>query len=192
LIFINVYRVNIHYYFSSEIAFSNYCQNIKKFLKQDGYLLITTFDGNLINAAFDNTGHITGSYTNDSGIVTDVYDINRLYSADTKDIKKYGLPIDVLMKWSRNEYVSEYLVSPEFLIEELGKKANMKLVETELFGTFYELNKEFLEKSVLDESSPTRKWFLRVKEFYNKELNINICTMKYAKLTRYYIFKKIE
>lgn len=178
----------IHYAFKNSDTFKNFCNNVTKMLKNDGIILITTFDGALLNKTFKD-GQITGEYVTETGDKEVAYNIRKLY--DEKDINKFGLNIDVLMKWISNEYYTEFLVSKEFLIKEF-KKHNLELVETELFGTLYELNKEFLTSSTLHESSETANWFRKVKEYYNDDININICTRNYSKLTRYYIFRKVK
>ena len=181
----------VHYCFKTETTFTNFCKNVNKLLKKNGIILITTFDGELIHKNFDNTGHITGTYTTDTGEKDIAYDISKLYATNVSNINQFGLSIDVLMKWISNDYYTEYLVSKEFFIQEF-KKYNMELIETDLFGTLFELNRQFLTESTTHESSKTANWFLKPKEFYDDNQSINICTRNYSKLTRYYIFRKTK
>lgn len=39
----------IHYLFENEIIFDKFCNNINTYLEKYGFLVITTFDGNLVH-----------------------------------------------------------------------------------------------------------------------------------------------
>jgi hypothetical protein len=51
----------IHYLFKDEETFNNLCYNINKYLDNNGYLIITTFDGDIVNSLnyVDNKLNIT-------------------------------------------------------------------------------------------------------------------------------------
>lgn len=183
-------QFNIHYFLENETTWNNYCSNVKKFLKKDGFLLVTTFDAKSVHDSFNETGNITEYYTNNIGNKEILYDIQKKYTSD--NIKQLGLPINVLMSWISDEYYTEYLVESNMLIKELKEKANLELVETNMFGSFYEMNREFLVNSTKYESiNETNKWFSKTRLYYNAKDELNTSLLKYTKLTRYYIFRKV-
>ena len=54
---------------------NNFLTTVKKFLKPSGYLLITTFDGTIVNNSFDETNHITSYYTTQEGEKKILFDV---------------------------------------------------------------------------------------------------------------------
>jgi hypothetical protein len=42
-------QFTIHYYFENDNTLNNFLNNVKKYLKQHGFLLVTTFDANIIH-----------------------------------------------------------------------------------------------------------------------------------------------
>ena len=99
--------------------------------------------------------------------------------------------IDVhLPVFEENDYMTEYLVTPEFLIKNM-KSIGLRLVETDLFGNVFEKNKVFFEQYAKDEEiNETRRWFMKVKEYYNQEDPMNKSCFYFTKLSRYYVFQK--
>ena len=88
-------------------------------------------------------------------------------------------------------YQTEYLVNPSFLIRELKKKCNMRLVESESFQNIYYVYEDFFKNTAHYESkSETRKFFNDVKQFYNLNDDITNKWFQYSKLNRLYIFQK--
>jgi SAM-dependent methyltransferase len=184
-------QFNIHYFLENDITWNNYCGNIKRLLRKDGFFIFTTFDGQLINDSFNENGQIIEYYTNNTGQQEIIFDIQKKYTET--NLEQTGLAINVLMAWNRYDYAMEYLVHPKFIIKELKEKANLELIETDLFGTFYELNREFFVNSTKLESVPeTNKVFSNVREYYNVSSDLIKNTLKYSKLSRYYVFRKID
>ncbi len=188
----------IHYLLQDNNTWNNFCSNVNKYLKQDGYILITTLDGELVHNSFKDN-HITRDYINESGQKKILFDIVKKYPNDLninkmkKTDNHLGIQIDVHLPifMEENTYHSEYLVIPSFLINELKTKCNMRLIETESFANLYYIYQDFFENTANYESKlETRKFFNDVKEFYNMNNSNNKNWFEYSKLHRYFIFQK--
>ena len=188
----------IHYLFRNNLTWNNFCSNVSKYLRSDGYLLITTFDGELVDKTFKN-GHIIREYISDDGQKKTLFDIVKKYpdNLDIKSLKSsdknFGIQIDVHnpMFMNEGEYITEYLVNPSFLINELKSKCNMRLVETESFQNLYYVYQDFFVNTAEYESKlETRKFFDNVKEFYNLNDEVTKSLFEFSRLNRYYIFQK--
>lgn len=181
----------IHYLFKDDTTWNNFCQNVNRYLDNDGYLLITTFDGAILDKTFDQNGKISSYYTTDEGDKVLFFEAIKRY--DTKNLKKTGLAVDIHIKIFMEEdtYQTEYLVDKDFMIKELKEKCQMELVETELFENVYNNYKDFFENAVpFEEDARTRGFFMKVKEFYNMNDSVNRASFDMTKLNRYYIFRK--
>ena len=187
----------IHYLLRDTNTWGNFCYNVNKYLKKDGYLLITTLDGQMVDQTFKN-GHISREYITDDGEKRLLFDIVKKYP-DTLDITKIkgeanlGIQIDVHMPIFMDEgvYQTEYLVNPSFIINELRSKCNMRLVETESFQNLFYVYQDFFNNTAHYESKQeTRKFFNDVKQFYNLEDETTKNWFEYSRLNRYYIFQK--
>ena len=182
----------IHYLLKNTITWSNFCYNVNKYLRPDGYLLIITLDGVAVDKEFKND-HIIKNYISTDGENKVLFDIIKKYnSINDSDL---GLQIDVHLPLFMDEgvYHSEYLVKPTFLINELKTKCNMRLIETESFQNLYYIYEDFFVNTANYESKlDTRKFFNDVKEFYNKKDDVTKDWFEYSKLTRYYIFQKLQ
>lgn len=180
----------VHYFFKSDITLSNFLANVKKMLKPSGYLLMTTFDGNVVDKSFDETNRVTSYYTTNDGKKKIIFDVVKKYD-DNINLNRTGIMIDVhLPVFEEDVYETEYLVTPEFMIKNM-KTIGLRLVETDLFGHVFEKNKSFFEGYAKDEEiNETRKWFMKVKEYYNQEDPMNKSCFSFTKLSRYYVFQK--
>jgi len=185
----------IHYLFRDSNTWNNFCHNVNKYLRKDGYLLITTLDGQMVNNSFDKNGHIIRETIGDDGKKTIVFDLVKKYSTNINSINKredyFGIQIDAHLPFFMEEggYISEYLVHPSFLINELKTECNMRLVETESFqNLFYVYEDFFLNTANYESKIETKKFFLNVKEFYNQKDVLNSNFFEFSKLNRYYIF----
>jgi SAM-dependent methyltransferase len=182
-------QFTIHYYFANDRSLDNFLNNIKKYLRQHGFLIITTFDANIVHNTFNSEGKINEEYMSSDGNKTLLYDINRLYPANTKNFKQTGLAIDVLMKWiNQDDYYKEYLVEPSFLIESM-EKIGLSLIETDTFKNVFDTYKEFLNNNAKHESIPeTKKYLMNTANYYDEKFKI---FHSYSFMFRYYIFQKI-
>jgi SAM-dependent methyltransferase len=189
----------LHYLLQNVDTWNNFCSNINKYLRSDGYLLITTLDGEMVDKSFKND-HITRDYITSDGQKRTLFDIVKKYPADTNLSKlkttesNLGLAIDVHIPIFMEEgvYQTEYLVNPSFLIRELKSKCNMRLVETESFQNIYYVYKDFFENTAEYESkSETRKFFANVKKFYDLKDETSRNWFEYSRHNRFYIFQKL-
>uniref|UniRef100_A0A6C0M3D0 mRNA cap 0 methyltransferase domain-containing protein n=1 Tax=viral metagenome TaxID=1070528 RepID=A0A6C0M3D0_9ZZZZ len=182
----------IHYFLKDNQTWSNFTNNIKRYLRKGGYLMFTTLDANLVNNQLAKTGKMTEYYTTEEGKQKMLYELVRMYPETTKNLKTNGLAIDVHMSWISNEniYIKEYLVEPSYIISELSSKCNMRLIETESFGGFIETNRYLFEDVIQFESNErTKKSLYDWAAFYNDKDPLTASLKKYSQLHRYYIFR---
>ena len=189
----------IHYLLKDIYTWNNFCYNVNKYLRKDGYLLITTFDGNIVHNKLDN-GNFSKDYINDDGQKKVLFNITKKYSTDIKlenlntVESNLGLQIDIHAAWMFEEGGSyiEYLVNPKFLINQLRRQCNMRLVETETFQNLYYVYEDFFVRTANYESKEqTKKFFNDVKEFYNLDNELTKNLFEFSRLHRYYIFQKL-
>jgi len=85
----------------------------------------------------------------------------------------------------------EYLVSDKYLIKSLKENANMVLVESNNFSNIFNNYKHFMNNSIHFESvDATKKFFMKVKNIYNDNDNMNAEKI-FSFFNKYYIFKKL-
>jgi hypothetical protein len=188
-------RVNtsfsLHYLFSDQNSWDNFCDNINMYLRDGGLLTVTTLDGKRVYDKLKNVDKYTQFY-DENGEKKVLFEIVKKYDDNTKE--NYGLAIDVHMAWAFDEgvYQTEYLVFPEFLIKSLKEKCNMELYETGLFEDLFNENKPFLElSSVVEEDEKSKKFFTNVYKYYTPS-ELNMKCYEYTFLHRYYVFRKVE
>ena len=187
-------QLAMHFLLKNETTWNNFCNNINKFIADDGFLLISTFDGDMIHEQFNKReGVITENYT-DNGENKKFFEFSRNYDKDIKDIKRLGLPYSAfvtLLKDDETKYDTEYIVSKDFIIEEFKNKCNLELIETSLFYDNY-LQKEEFFKSVapLEEHVQTKAYFMKVAEYYKQEDSVNKASLEFTKYHRYFVFRK--
>lgn len=180
----------IHYLFSDEITWNNYCENINMYLREGGYFVFTTFDGNKVKEKLKGVDHYI-EYYEENGEKKVLFDIVKKY--DDNSTEPFGNAIDVHMSWLFDDdvYQTEYLVYPEFIIDSLQKNCSMELVETCTFEEIFHDSKEFLTLGSEIEPSVRIKTFQKFSQFY-KPTEINTKCYGYSFLNRFYIFRKKE
>jgi len=179
-----------HYLFKDDTTFGNFCANVNKYLNSDGYLIIITVDGKLLHNSFVND-KVTTYYT-DSGKKKVLFEYQKLYSGN--DIQKTGLPITYFDAsfMMENTSITEYLVDSEYLINELESRCNMTLIESDKLENQFMLSKIFFEDvAPYEANDKTRNYFMKVKEFYNFDDEVNKNSFESTKLYRYYVFQKL-
>ena len=182
----------IHYLFGNQTSINNLVDNIKTYLRKDGYILLTLFDPERIEPLFDANGKITSTYTDKEGQRTILYEIVKKYTGGLKN--DVGQPIDVYMSWISEEgkYIEEYLVTQELMTSTM-KKAGCRLVDTDLFANVYTMNKPYFENVIKYEENPKNKQFYdKVAEFFSELSGADKESKNYSFLFRYYIFQKME
>ncbi len=179
----------LHYFLKTEKSFLNLCENINTFLKNDGYLIITCFDGEKIN---NSKGSI--EYTDLDGKKNLLFDIKKLYQQSEFEKNLTGNIIDVYNSIisDENVYIKEAVVDSKKLINRFQKECGLNLVETELFENVFNLNKKLF-------SLTTEKKYNNIKTYYelldsdeknNLEKNIAQACFEITKLNRLYVFQK--
>jgi SAM-dependent methyltransferase len=181
----------IHYLFGNTTSINNLIDNIKNYLKKDGYVLLTLFDADRVDKSFDTNNKITSTYTDKDGKRTILYEIVKKYTELNSSV---GQPIDVHMSWLSEEgkFIEEYLVTRE-LMENTMKKAGCRLVDTDLFANLFQLNKPYFDNVIKYEENPKNKQFYeKIAEFYEEMTGPDKESRNYSFLFRYYIFQKVD
>ncbi|AKI79152.1 putative mRNA-capping enzyme [Acanthamoeba polyphaga mimivirus] len=194
-------QFTIHYYLSDELSWNNFCKNINNQLKDNGYLLITSFDGNLIHNKLKGKQKLSSSYTDNRGNKNIFFEINKIYS-DTDKVG-LGMAIDLYNSLISNPgtYIREYLVFPEFLEKSLKEKCGLELVESDLFYNIFNTYKNYFKKTYNEygmtdvsskKHSEIREFYLSLEGNANNDIEIDIAraSFKLAMLNRYYVFRK--
>lgn len=188
----------IHYLLKNVETWENLCYNVNKFLRRDGYLLVTTLDGQMVFNELKK-GKLNQEYIDENGKKKFMFDIKKKYpdNLELSKLKGYenlGVAVDVYMSLFMEEgvYHEEYLVNPSFLINEFKNKCGMRLVETETFQNLYYVYEDFFKNTANFESKvETRKFFNDVKKFYNTDDENTKKWFEYSRMNRYYIFQKL-
>ncbi|AGC01974.1 mRNA-capping enzyme [Acanthamoeba polyphaga moumouvirus] len=194
-------QFTIHYYLSDDISWNNFCQNINNHIKDNGYLLITCFDGQLIYDKLKGKQKYSSSYTDNFGKKNIFFEINKIYSDE--EIKPVGMAIDIYNSLISNPgtYQREYLVFPDFLQKSLKDQCGLELVETDMFYNIFNLYRNYftINNGTFSTGEISSKRYNEIKDFYLAlegksssvtESDIAFASFKLAMLNRYYIFKK--
>lgn len=183
----------VHYFFKSDTTLLNCVSNIKKFLKPSGYLLLTTFDADVVNQSFDENGKITSNYTTQEGEKKVIFEVVRKYDGVIDNLNKTGIPIDVhLPSFEDGMYQTEYLVSKKLMVDTFESNG-FKLLDTDLFVNMFNKHKYFFDQAAkYEENNQNKSWYMKVKEYYNHDDQINKSCFKYTKLNRFYVFQKLD
>ena len=179
-----------HYLFGTQTSIENLIKNIDTFLTKDGYVLLTLFDAELIDKTFGDNNKITSYYTDEEGQRNILYEIVKKYDGKLSD--DVGKSINVHMSWISDEgkYIEEFIVSRNLMINTM-KKANCRLVDTDLFSNLYHLNKPYFQEVIKYEENPKNKQFYeKVASFYGDLKGADKESRNFSFLSRYYVFQK--
>ena len=183
----------IHYAFKDHETFTNLKKNINDYLRNDGYVIVTTFDAQRVIELIGEKDKYTQEYTDENGQVKVLYEIVKKYDIDKKSsIIGVGNAIDVHMAWIMQEGVhyTEYLVDEHYIVEQFKKDCDLDLVSTDTFDSQFNIHKNFMTDSILHESSSeTKKNLYKFAEYYTDNA-INRSCWKWTHLEKFYIFKK--
>lgn len=184
---------SLHYGFKDNETFANLKNNINNYLKQDGYLIITTFDGEKIRELLGDKDKYIQEYTDENGNVKILFEIEKKYQdVDKNVIMGTGNTIGVYMSWLMNEgsQYDEYLVDERFIVEEFKKDCELDLVTADLFSNSYENYKDFfLHYCNFEADERTRNNFLKRADFY-KSNSENNGSKVYTNFEKFYVFRK--
>ena len=183
----------IHFVLKNDTTWNNFCTNINNFMADDGYLLITTFDGDILHKNFQNKkGNIKELYNSD-GTKKTFFEFKSNYDYKSSDINRTGLSYNAFVSMFKEDdnFDTEYLVPHDFLVSSLKEKCNMSLIESNSFDKIYEQQKMFFENiAPKEENSKSKAYFMKIAEFYNMDDSVNKAGYEFCKLHKYYIFKK--
>ena len=186
-------QLMIHFLLKDESTWNNFCYNINTFLEDDGYVLITTFDGEKLHKLFNKgKGSIVEMYT-EEGNKKKFFEFRSNYNLEDKNINKLGLSYDsfVAMFKDAENFDTEYLVPEKFLIESLKKNCNLDLLEMNDFYQFYEQQKDFFQNiAPNEENRDSKNFFMKISQYYDLEDDVNRASLEFTKLHKYYIFRK--
>jgi len=183
-------QMMIHFIFESDQTLDNFCSNVNKYLNKDGYLIITTTDGRKIHNSFVNN-KITTYYTDETGKKKIFFEFKKLYTDD--NIKKTGVAIEYFNASFKadDNYNTEYLVDPEFLIDTFESKCGLTLVDTDNFGNLFNNYKYFFENiAPYEAKDETRKYFSDTYAFYDFNNEVNRSSFEHTRMHNYFIFQK--
>src|SRR3989344_4857962 len=154
--------------FKNETTWTNFKTNINNYLKNGGYIIITTFDAQKIINLLDGKENFKFEITNETGEKIVLYDIIKKYTLTKNEQIKTGHKIDVLMDWINKKYLTEYLVDKDFLISEFEKDCDLHLVDTDDFENQYNIHYQYFTKYVqYQHESRTKKSQSDIKSFYD-------------------------
>jgi len=213
-------QFTLHYYLSDALSWSNFCKNINDHINDNGYVLVTCFDGKLIYDKLMGKQKMSVSYSDGHGNKNIFFEINKVYADN--DVSDIGMPIDLYNSLISNPGtppIREYLVFPDFLIKSFKKNCNLELVETDTFFNLFNLYKNYFtlafkeEAKLLSHEIASKTNILsidtsikrqnEIREFYLalnphhqnmftlEQIDITLASFKLSMLNRYYIFKKV-
>ena len=195
-------QFTLHYYVSDDISWDNFCQNINDHISDSGYLMITTFDGDLIRRQLKDKENMKLSYTDRNGETTTFFDIKKKYSDDSEPTGTgHGIDVYNSMLSEPGVYHTEYLVYPDFLEKSMKEKCGLELVESDSFFNIFNLYRDYFVKGAKYSGNVLDKRTERVRKFYNSldssnktdiETNIAVASFKLSILNKYYIFRKTK
>lgn len=183
-------QFSFHYIMANDATLNNFCYNVNTYLKDGGYLIITTFDGKMIYDLLASNSKLTISYTDDQGNKMVFAEIVKKYDNAAK-LNSTGLAIDVYLSqfMNSNTYQTEFLVYYDYLIDVMKTACNMDLVETNLFINLYTIYKQFFKLSELETDKKMKALIGETAKFYDDTI-LNMACLDITKLFRYYVFKK--
>lgn len=186
----------LHYLFESQEMVLNFCANVNKYLEVGGYLLITTFDAQALEKSWGQDGSIRATHTDEEGKQRLLFDIKRKYGGGAKEgTKRFGLPIDVYNSIYQvdDTFYTEYVVDKDLLTEMLAKHAGMRLVDTAMFETLFNLHKPyFLDAASKEDDPETLKFLSRTKKFIEQSDPLDRKWFEFSRLSRFYVFQKMK
>lgn len=187
-------QFTFHFFLKNDLAWDSACYNINKCVKPGGYMLLSLFDGHEIVKMIGDKNNYTIYYT-DKGEKKILIDIVKKYKELPKDnYIGVGYSIDVHTPLISKEdvYVTEYLVDKNFLVDELKKKCDMELIDTDMFGNQFMKHKNYMTHVIQHEENPeTHKFLKKLATYYDQDNELNKACLAWTKLCRYYVFRKM-
>ena len=182
-------QFSVHYFLKDKYTWSNFCTNINNYLENDGIVLMTCFDGDMISKKLENNNLYSVKYTDNEGFEKEFFEIKKNYTKLDKN--QLGNSIDVKISSFSDKFITEYLVFKDFFVDSLLKNCNLELIDTNLFTNVYDNNKDFFKNYIKYESEKGVLRYLNNVSNYFKDMNSEKeASLKLTELNRYYIFRK--
>ena len=184
-------QFSIHYLFNTQ-SFTNLLKNINKHLKNNGYVIITTFDSHLVKKYLNGEKEKSEYFTDDNGNKQILFTIKDVSIGNQPGLDQ-AYDFFTAMFMNEGSFETEYLVYPEFIEEEFKKKCNLSLIDSMSFKDLMDQQETFFLNTTNSESDLKRKKFLdNVVSFYNEKSSLNEASKQFSHLNRYYVFQKRE
>lgn len=177
----------IHYALKDKESWENFKYNVSSNIKDGGYFIITTFNGDYIRNLIGKNESYAQFYTDENGVKTKLFEMVKGYSDKKNNI---GDMISFNATWLfGDKYVPEYLVYPEFLIDEMTG-LDMQLVDIGEFYDHYLSQEDFIKNySKYDIKLQTIGYLDKVMKYYDKT-NLNEGLLEHTKTAFYAVFRK--
>lgn len=175
----------IHYLFV-EPKFSNLTSSLNRLLKQDGYVIVTTFDAHLVKEFLQGEKERTYYYENGSSM-EDLFTI-RDVSVEANPGLGQAIDFQTRIYMEDGIFYREYLVYPETITEEFQKRCGLVLVESMTFKDLIEQESRFFTTPL--PKHPDLAYFDNVRQYFTSKIPIDVASKKLTNLYRYYLFQK--
>ena len=133
-----------HYLCGNTVNINNFCKLVSEFIKDDGHIIITAFNGKNV---FDLLKETKELEYNEGPVVK--YSIKKKYTSDT--LEASGQTIDVLLPFSAGKWYPEFLVNFDYLTSVMAKH-KFVLVENKSFADILPSIKKETENFPLTEA----------------------------------------
>ena len=185
-------QFTIHYMLKNQETWKNFMDNVSNYMRNDGFLMATTFDAHKVVALLGDNDKYTQEYTDENGKTKTLFEIVKKYEQPSKNtVFGTGNAIDVYLSWFSLEgrYLTEYLVDSEYIIKSL-KEIGLTLIDTDSFLNQLNMHEAYITKYSKYELIPETNKFLRdVSHFYKDDSITSGCKV-FNSLMRYYIFRR--
>jgi hypothetical protein len=187
-------QMSISRFLENTTTWNNFIFNINKYMEPNGFMIITTLDGELVDKLFSEHNKYKVHYMDAESNKKLLFEFVKTYDSKSGEIYDVGNKFQYYNSTMHdiNAYDNEYLVDRRFLVKELKSKCNLQLMETNTYDRLFNINKEYFDKyAQWEEFYKTRNFLLEAKKYYNQEADINKACFELTKLCRYYIFQKL-
>jgi hypothetical protein len=204
----------LHYCVGTDDAVSNVCDNINQTLVEGGYMIVTMFDGDLVDEYLGEKESRTTEYVDSEGTRQTYFSIRRPVTAETAAtaataatatataataaaITNPAIELHYPEFMADGEWKTEYLVHPKQLIQTFKDRCQLRLVESMRFRDLIELQRPFFEEVVpTTTDKKLHDFFNKAREYYtisesDSPLHIDRAALTMTSLNRYYVFRKM-
>lgn len=194
-------QFSMHYYISDEISWSNFMTNLKNHLEDNGYFLVTCFDGEFLYNRLKGKNKMTVTYTDPKGNKKTFFEITKMYDDAEYDGNKIGMGIDLYNSTISERVEREYLVFADELEKNMKENCGMELVETDTFYSLFNLYKHYFTSNI--DAKASNKKTEEIRKFYHmldpeyhdqytsEQIDYTSASFKFSMLYRYFVFKKV-